>query len=121
MKDNRKQLGLLGEQIAAEFLAGHGYRIIERNFRCELGEIDIIAEHRGCIVFAEVRTKKKLTFGTPEESITTAKRERLISLVETYLQVNEKSDSPWRIDVVAIEIKRDNSISRIELIENITS
>ena len=120
MKDNRKQLGLYGEHIAAQFLSKHGYQIIEKNFRCSLGEIDIIAEHNGCIVFIEVRTKKKLTFGTPEESITTAKKDKLISLVETYLQMKEKSDSPWRIDMVAIEIHKDNSIFRIELVENIT-
>ncbi len=95
-----------------------GYRIIETNFRCREGEIDIVAEKMGQLVFVEVRTKRSKEFGTPEESITPAKREKLIQVATTYLQTYHALSQPWRIDVVAVELGPDGLPSRVELIEN---
>ena len=118
MSGNRKRLGALGERITAEFLAGRGYTIRETNFRCPLGEIDIVAEHGDYLVFVEVRTRSNLQFGTPEESVTPAKREKLVSLAHTYLETHGDLPLSWRIDMVAVELGPDNRVLRVELIEN---
>jgi len=117
----RKEIGAVGEKLAADFLKKRGYKIIQRNFRCREGEIDIIVQKDECLVFVEVRTKKNTAFGTPEESVTLSKREKLISLAETYLQACDKAPVSWRIDVVAVELTPDNRVSRLEHIENAVS
>ena len=114
----RKDTGTLGEKIAGAYLKKRGYRIIEANYRCPEGEIDLIARHKDYLVFIEVRTKRSLEFGTPEESITAAKREKLRTLAAQYLQSHQNLPQLWRIDVVAIELDRKGRPSRIELIEN---
>ena len=121
MHANRKQLGALGEKIAAEHLRRLGYKIRETNFRRPEGEIDIIAENRDCLVFVEVRTRTGSDFGTPEESVTATKKGKLISLALAYLQTHSHLPSLWRIDVVAIELDQDGRVSRIELIQNAVS
>ena len=114
----RKDTGNLGEKHAQDFLQKRGYRIIETNYRCPEGEIDIIARHEDCLTFVEVRTKKSLQFGSPEESITPAKKERLRTVAARYQQTHENLPPLWRIDVVAVELNRKDEVSRIELIEN---
>ncbi len=118
MPSSRKQIGDLGEKLALKHLRKRGYRIRETNFRCREGEIDIIAQDKDYLVFVEVRTRTSSNFGTPEESVTAAKKERLISLALAYLQTHRNLPSSWRFDVVAIELDRDKQISRIELIQN---
>lgn len=114
----RKQLGALGEKIAKDFLKKKGYRIRETNYHCHEGEIDIIAQKGDYLVFVEVRTKSSGNFGTPEESVTPAKKERLVTTALTYLK-NQQNLSPyWRIDIVAIDLDEKNKAKRIELIEN---
>ncbi len=113
-----KQIGDFGEKLALKYLRKRGYRIRETNFRCREGEIDIIAQDKDYLVFVEVRTRRGSDFGTPEESLTMAKKERLISLALAYLQTNRNLPPLWRLDVVAIELDQDNQISRIELIQN---
>ncbi|MCK4262558.1 MAG: YraN family protein, partial [Dehalococcoidia bacterium] len=82
------------------------------------GEIDIIARHKDFLVFVEVRTKSSLEFGTPEESITQSKKEKLIASALTYIGEHENLPPSWRIDVVAVELDPKGKASRIELIEN---
>jgi len=115
---NRQEVGKLGEKAAQKFLKKRGYRIRETGFRCPRGEIDIIAQQKDCLVFVEVRTKSSLDFGTPEESITRAKKEKLIALALTYTSTHQNLPSLWRIDVVAIELDDKGKLKRIELIEN---
>ena len=115
---NRQEVGKLGEKTAQKFLKKQGYRIRETGFRCRHGEIDIIAQRKDCLVFVEVRTKSNLNFGTPEESITQAKKEKLIASALTYTTTHQKLPSLWRIDVVAIELDDKGKTKRIELIEN---
>jgi len=114
----RKALGELGERWAREYLERKGYLIRETNFRCREGEIDIVAEHNGCLVFVEVRTKTGSDFGTPEESVTAAKQEKLVSVAMSYLQTHDDLPSEWRIDVVAIEVSPRGRVTRTELIQN---
>jgi putative endonuclease len=114
----RRDTGILGEKLARDFLRKRGYRILEANYRCPRGEIDLIARHKDFLVFVEVRTKRSRDFGTPEESITPAKRERLITVASHYQQTHNNLPQLWRIDVVAVELNQKGKPSRIELIEN---
>jgi putative endonuclease len=113
-----REVGILGEEIARDFLEGRGYRILETNYRCPEGEIDIIARHGETLVFIEVRTRRSLNFGTPEESITPAKKGHLRAAAAHYGQSHTNLPASWRIDVVAIEMGKNGQIGRIELIEN---
>jgi putative endonuclease len=115
---NRQEVGKLGEKVAQKFLKKRGYRIREKGFRCHHGEIDIVAQQKDCLIFIEVRTKSNLDFGTPEESITQAKKERLIASALTYATTHQDLPSLWRIDVVAVEVDDKGKTRRIELIEN---
>ncbi len=115
---NRKETGALGEKLAAEYLTKHGFTLIEKNFRCAEGEMDIIARQNQTLVFCEVRTKTSRSFGTPEESITERKAEHLIAVAGRYLENHPDLDLPWRIDLMAVELDRSGKCRRIELIEN---
>ena len=115
---NRQEVGKRGEETARKFLKKRGYRIRETGFRCRHGEIDIIAQQKDSLVFVEVRTKSNLDFGTPAESITQAKKERLIASALTYTNTHQNLPPLWRIDVVAIELDDKGKTRRIELIEN---
>lgn len=117
----RRETGILGEKLAREFLEKRGYRVIETNYRCPEGEIDIIARHGETLVFIEVRTKSSRRFGSPEESITPIKAERLKTVAAHYGQNHSHLPALWRIDVVAVEIGRNGQASRIEIIENAVS
>ena len=117
----RRDTGILGEKLARDFLSKNGYHIRETNYRCPQGEIDIVAEHEETLVFIEVRTKGSRQFGSPEESITCAKMERLRSVAAHYGQTHDNLPPSRRIDVVAIELSNNQKVSRIELIENAVS
>jgi putative endonuclease len=121
MPDQRKEVGDLGERIAAQHLKGLGYEILETNFRSREGEIDIIARKGEFLVFVEVRTRRSSSFGTPEESVTPQKKERLITLAQAYMEGRDDLPASWRIDVVAIELGREGKVSRLEIIENAIS
>ena len=114
----RKETGILGEKLARGFLLKRGYRIREANYRCPQGEVDLIAEQGGCLVFIEVRTKTGPGFGTPEESITAAKKEHLRAVAAQYRQTHEGLPQLWRIDFVGVELGPRGRPVRVELIEN---
>jgi putative endonuclease len=118
VKGAQKGLRNAGEEIAARELARRGYAIRERNWRCPEGELDIVAEQRQTLVFAEVRTRRGGRFGTPEESITPAKRAHLIAAAQSYLQAHSLGDRNWRIDVVAVEMSSRGELLRVDVIEN---
>jgi putative endonuclease len=115
---NRKETGALGEKIAADYLTKHGYIICERNFRTREGEIDIIAEKDGTLVFVEVRAKTSKQFGTAEESITERKKKRLIALAEAYLSDCADQPASCRIDIIAIQLDAQGKLIRLNTIEN---
>lgn len=114
----RRDTGILGEKLARDFLNKQGYHVLETNYRCPEGEIDIVARHEDCLAFIEVRTKTSLEFGRPEESITPAKKARMIATASHYQQNHHGLPQWWRIDVMAIELDQKGKPSRIELIEN---
>lgn len=117
MKGARKKLGQRGEGLAAAHLEERGYVVRERNWRCPVGEVDIVAEDGGCLVFVEVRTRRGRAYGTPEESVTPAKQAKLVEVAQTYLQEHDW-DGDWRIDVVAVEMTSGGRLLRVELIKN---
>ena len=114
--DRRKQTGQQGEDIATTYLIQRGYELIERNWRCPVGELDIIMEKGAAVVFIEVRTRRSGRFGSAEESITPAKQARLVEVAETYLQTKEWLPRSWRIDVIAVGL--GSQPPRINHIEN---
>ena len=114
----RKNLGDSGERVAALFLEQHGYRIIARNFRTSLGEMDLIAEDADGLAFVEVRTRRGAAMGAPEESLTPRKRVRLFAIAQEFLQMHPAyGEPPWRIDLVAIELDRGGKLVRVEVIK----
>ena len=114
----RKELGAIGEKLARNVHKKTGYRIRETKFRCREGEIDIVAEQKDYLVFVEVRTRTSSSFGSPEESVTFAKKEKLIATALSYLSSHKNLPDNWRIDFVGVELDENGKATRIELIEN---
>lgn len=114
MTRERKDTGQKGEDLAARYLQRKGCRIVCRNYRCNIGEIDLVVEDSGVIVIVEVRTKRVPCMVHPEETITWTKATRLIRLAEHYLASRGQDDQPWRIDVIAVEMDSQDVPLRIE-------
>ena len=96
--------GRLAEQIAADHLEAHGYRIVERNFACKLGEIDIIAQDSGELVFVEVRSRASASAINPVFSVDRHKQKRIIRAAEVYLSKRHTQDPPSRFDVAIVTL-----------------
>ena len=101
----KKELGAKGEEIAVRYLKSRGYRIIERNYRIRLGEIDIIAEQGNDLVFIEVKTRSGTHFGSPFDSITIQKQKQLSKVALEYINKQGCNNRPARFDVVGIEFQ----------------
>ena len=101
---SRKRLGDAGERLAASWLIARGYREVARNWRCAYGEIDLIVERDGELVFVEVKTRRGDRLGAPEEAVTPTKRARLINPAQMYLVEHGAEERPYRIDVVAVQL-----------------
>jgi putative endonuclease len=121
MSTARVRLGRRGEQLAVDRLQALGYTVVERNFRCPHGELDLVARLGDCWVFVEVRTRRGDRFGTPEASITARKRAHLIAAAQFYLQVHALDGVPWRIDLVAVALSSGGRLQRLDVIENAVS
>lgn len=104
MSDERKELGKRGENAAAAFLERSGYTIVERNWRCTYGEVDIVALDGDVLVLCEVKTRKGAGKGTPEDAVTQAKQRRYVKLAEAYLQYSGTEGVPVRFDVVTLTV-----------------
>lgn len=118
MTTPRQSLGKLGEDLAVRYLVDRKWRIRDRNVRMPVGEIDVVAEDRGTLVFVEVRARSSRAFGAPEESITPAKRGRMVRCALTYLAASPTPDADFRIDLIAIEIARGR-VTRLEHYEHV--
>jgi putative endonuclease len=114
-RDHREQ-GDEGELLAARHLKRLGYRIIARNYRCPLGEIDIVARHRGAVVFVEVKSRGAGDPVSPKLAITPAKQRKLSQVAWYYLQKQNLTEASARFDVVAIRGMPDSP--EFEVIEN---
>ena len=121
MAFKKKELGAKGEEIAVRYLKSRGYRIIERNYRIRLGEIDIIAEQGDDLVFIEVKTRSGTLFGSPFESVTKQKQKQLSKVALEYISKQGFHDRPARFDVVGIELQKGSEMFQdadVELLQN---
>ncbi len=117
MTHRRRALGSRGEQIAAAHLRRAGYDILATNWRCPVGELDIVAQDGEVLALVEVRTRRGRAFGSPEESITPAKQVKLVDVAQAYVAEHDWRGD-WRIDVVAVEMTERGELVRVEIIEN---
>ncbi len=99
---NKRYEGLVGEEAAVEYLQGKGYKILERNYANKVGEIDVIAEGGGYIVFVEVKRRMDDRFGRALEAVTPAKIAKIVRCAEWYLSSHRKFNSDVRFDIVTV-------------------
>jgi putative endonuclease len=104
MTRERLSLGKKGEDLAIAQLRALKYKILERNFKCALGEIDIIARERDTLVFVEVKTRRTRDFGGPAAAVNAHKQRQLSRVALTYLNMKKLPQMPARFDVVAVEL-----------------
>ena len=102
--NNNIELGKRGEDLAVTYLRKHNYKILERNYRCKFGEVDIIALDKKTLVFIEVKTRTSKEFGSPLTGVTPKKQRQLAKIALYYVQKHRAFDRPARFDVVAVEI-----------------
>lgn len=120
MKQQNFTKGRKGEEIAAEHLRKKGYKVLEQNYQTRYGELDLICTHKNEIIFVEVKLKIGERFGTPEEMVGKRKLSQVQRTAEAFLQKNYRlREFDPRIDVVAIVLSEDNSVSRIDHYENV--
>jgi putative endonuclease len=119
-QDDRRGFGRWCEGLAARYLTAQGHQILERNWRCPGGEIDLVTQDGESLVVVEVRAKRGEAMGSPEESLTSAKQARLMSLADAYVQA-QGWQGTWRIDVVAVVADRRGRLLRVDHYENAIS
>jgi len=112
----KKELGKKGEEVALRFLKKKGYRIIEKNYACKMGEMDIIAKEKDTLVFIEVKTRTSALFGPPQLAVNFSKQRQLSKVALNYLKENRLEEVKARFDVVAILLGQKEE--GIELIRN---
>jgi putative endonuclease len=117
----RQSLGRSGEMLAAAFLIKQGYSIIAKNVNTPYGEIDLIAEASGTIVFVEVKTRASQSLGPPEISITPRKQEHMRSAAEFYIQQHPELQNDYRIDLITVQKQADDSPPFVDHFENVIS
>ena len=109
-------LGDFGQHRAERHLVAQGMVVLDRNWRCPIGELDIVMEQGDTLIFVEVRTRRGQRYGSPEESVTPNKQARLIELAHSYIQHVQPSHPQWRIDIAAVQL--DQKPPQINHIEN---
>ncbi len=116
MTRHKQRTGRLGEDLAVRHLRRKGYKIIERNFRTRLGEIDIIARHKDQLVFIEVKARKSANYGDPKFAVTARKQRKISMVALAYLKQHHDLETSARFDVVTIQ--PDADAPKIEVIAN---
>jgi len=117
--DSRQAQGAKAERAAARYLQGHGYRIIQRNLRNKLGEIDIVAEYDGWLVVVEVRSRSEDSPVYPRAGLTQAKQRKLRQLTEQLRKQYKLSHLPVRVDLAEVIMSKAGSIQSIEVLEGL--
>lgn len=111
LQNQKSNFGSLSETLATNLLSQKGYKIIDRNFHSRFGEIDIIAEKDGYLVFVEVKARHSLKFGLPEEAVTPSKLVKIIKTGEYYSLLHPNLPKKLRIDVVALILENNKVVS----------
>lgn len=100
---NKRSIGTEYESLASKFLESKGLRILEKNFRCRLGEIDIIAREKNTIVFCEVKYRSSEVMGMPQDAVDYRKRRRICRVADYYRMIHHLGEyTPFRFDVISI-------------------
>jgi putative endonuclease len=105
-KDGRQTFGKLGEELAWAELSRRGYELLDRRYRTRYGEIDIVARHRGAIVFVEVKARASTAFGGGAAAVTDFKQRRIARMAVDFLSRRRLTNQPCRFDVVAVSFDR---------------
>jgi len=118
MKIFNKDIGALGENISENHLKNLGYKILDKNFRCKCGEIDIIGIYKGYVVFIEVKTRYGINFGIPAESVTILKQRKIYKTAQFYILKRNIIDADFRFDVIEVLMNRSNDNFLVNHIED---
>jgi putative endonuclease len=116
----RQGLGRTGERLAVEHLIQRGYHILTQNFRCRLGEIDIVAEHEQDLVFVEVKTRRGIAYGLPEEAVTARKLRTILNIATFYIDRYYCEEISWRIDIVAVQLSTGGRLEEIRIYQHVS-
>lgn len=116
MRNQKQILGVDGEQVAERYLKAKGYKLVERNYRCASGELDLIVLHRRVIVFVEVKTRSDNSFGSPIEAVARWKQKRMIRAAQFFLYQKGLHNREARFDVVGVS--RAGTELVVEHVEN---
>lgn len=111
---NTQRTGRTGEALAARFLRQRGYEILDSNWRCDRGELDIVARKAATYVFVEVRARRQANTGEAFASITPRKQQRLLAAVWAWLEAHEAMTADWRVDVIAVALAERPHIEHVE-------
>lgn len=112
-----QKIGKMGEDLALKYLAQLGYKILKRNFKSKLGEIDIIAKDKEEIVFIEVKTRTNNKYGKPAEAVNKIKKEHIKNAGIYYIYSNKLNNKSIRFDVIEVYLASKNYIHHIKQIE----
>lgn len=118
MKAFNKDIGALGEDISENHLKNLGYKILEKNFRCKYGEIDLIAVNKNYICFVEVKTRYGTNFGMPSEAVNYSKQKKIYKTAQVYILKKNIINSNFRFDVIEVFLNSANNDFLINHIEN---
>jgi len=114
-----QNVGRRGEQLAEEHLLAQGARLLERNYRIDYCEIDLLLEHEGDLVAVEVKTRDVQDIEQPEEAVSWRQLRRIVRALSTYAMDNDLLEGTWRIDVVLIVIEPDGSVLRLDHLRSV--
>lgn len=118
MRPSRSEVAKIGEELAAAHLKKKGYQILVQNYRALRGEIDLVAQDGNRIVFVEVKTRRSLKFGLPQEAVTPRKQQQISKIALAYLQARDLLNAPCRFDVIAIRLSSQLKLLHLEHIKN---
>lgn len=118
MKSFNKDIGALGEELSENYLKNLGYKILQKNFRCKCGEIDLIAVNKGYICFIEVKTRYGTTYGIPAESVSSSKQHKIYRTAELYIIKKNIINKNFRFDVIEVLLNTSNNDFLINHIED---
>lgn len=114
----RERVGHAGELAALGHLKDQGFRILARDWRSRIGQIDIVAEEGDTLVIVEVKARRGVAFGLPEEAVDARKRQKLRMLLETYKSATKRQKQPCRIDVLGLLLDQHLAVIRCEHIRD---
>lgn len=113
--NNNRNNGIIGENLASNYLLEKGYFILERNFRSKVGEIDIIAQKEQVIIFIEVKARSNINYGFPYESVNYRKQQKIIRTAQNYIKFKGLTDCQFRFDIIEVFLKMNgNKINHIQ-------